>query len=115
MNGYYGLPQGKVEKNESFSAAASREALEEVGIKVKPEDLKFVHIMHRHDETDWVDVFFEAESYEGVPLNAEPEVHGELAWFDPQYMPEKVLEYVRIALGHIENGSRYSEYNWDAN
>lgn len=26
MNGYYGLPSGKVEKNEAFSAAAIREA-----------------------------------------------------------------------------------------
>ncbi len=114
MNGYYGLPSGKVEKKENALAAASREALEEIGIKINPKDLKFVHMMHRHAETDWIDVFFEAENYEGEAVNAEPEVHGELAWFDPENLPDNVLEYIRIAVRHIEAGKNYSEYDWDA-
>lgn len=39
MNGYYGLPSGKTEKNESFIAGAIREAKEEIGIDVQPENV----------------------------------------------------------------------------
>ena len=33
-DGYYALPAGKVEKNESFTQGAIREAAEEVGITI---------------------------------------------------------------------------------
>ena len=114
MNGYYGLPSGKIEKNENAVEAASREALEEAGISVKVEDLKFVHVVHRHMETDWVDFYFEAENYSGTVRNAEPEVHGELNWFELNDLPENLLDYIRSALGHIDSGATYSQYGWDA-
>ncbi|QQS18886.1 NUDIX domain-containing protein [Candidatus Saccharibacteria bacterium] len=41
MNGYYGLPSGKVEPGEGFFAAAIREAKEEVGVTVLPKDTMF--------------------------------------------------------------------------
>ena len=112
MNGYYGLPSGKVEKNESYVAAACREAQEEVGIIVLPENLRFVHAMHRHEELEWVDVYFEAGSWEGEPRNAEPALHGELAWFSLQQLPENVIPPTRTALGYITEGKTYSEYGW---
>lgn len=87
MTGHYGLPAGKVEKGESFIACAIREAREEVGVALRPENLKLVMTEHRHEiediENDWVDIFFEATSWEGELTNAEPEVHSELKWFAP--------------------------------
>lgn len=118
MNGFYGLPSGKVEKVESFSEAAIREGKEEIGITFKPENARFVHVMHRstHDEgnntNDWVDVFFEVADFEGEPHNAEPDVHGELAWLDPKNLPENVVPSVRRAIEHIEQGDLYSEFGW---
>ena len=84
MNNYYGLPSGKVEKNESYTSAARREAKEETGIDIELTDLKFIHVTHRYEPSkqanDWVDLFFEATKWQGKPYNAEPHMHSELAW-----------------------------------
>lgn len=110
-NGFYGLPAGKVEKEESFSEAAIREAKEEAGIKIKLKDLKVVLTMHRlEDGNDWVDLFFEPKKYEGEAYNAEPDMHSELAWLDPKKLPENVIPSVRYAIEQIEKGNVYCEY-----
>lgn len=113
-NGYYGLPAGKVEKNESFLAAAVREVKEEVGVTVKQTDLVQVLTNHRKEEgTEWVDVVFAAKSYEGEPFNAEPNVHSEIAWFALEDLPENTIPSLRYMLEQIVAGSRYSEYGWE--
>lgn len=113
MNGFYSLPAGKTEKNESFSAGAIREAREEAGVTIEPSELTYVHTMHRNEGMDWVDVFFEAKSYAGEPHNAEPDMHAELAWLDPKNLPENVIPSLAYALGQIEDGVAYSEYGWN--
>jgi ADP-ribose pyrophosphatase YjhB (NUDIX family) len=112
MNNHYGLPSGKVEKNESFSAGAMREALEEVGITINPKDLEFTHVMHRFESMDWVDVYFTAKQWQGKVHNAEPHMHAELAWLDPKDLPDNVIPSVKFALEQIEAGKTYSEYGW---
>ena len=117
MNGHYGLPSGKVEKQESFTGAAVREGAEEIGIEVKPGNLKFVHAMQRStqdENSEWVDMFFEPIDYKGEPYNAEPDIHGELVWLDPSDLPENVVPSVKYALQQIEQGHLYSEFGWDA-
>ena len=112
MNDYYGLPSGKVEKNESFSAGAIREALEEIDVMVKLDDLRYVHVMHRHEGTDWVDVYFEVLKWQGTPNNAEPHMHSELAWLDPKNLPNNIIPSLKYALEQIQAGNAYSEYGW---
>ncbi len=114
MKGFYGLPSGKVEKNESFSAGAIREGLEEVGVKLALEDLQYVHTMHRHgDDMDWVDIYFEATKWQGEIINAEPHVHSEVDWLDLDNLPENVIPPVVAALQSIAKGEKYSEYGWN--
>lgn len=116
MNGYYGLPSGKVEIKENFTEAAKREGLEEIGIIASTENLKFIHIMHRYTKSEgsqWVDVFFEPLEFSGEPYNAEPHVHSELAWLDPKNLPENMVPSVRFAVEKIEAGEFYSEFGWD--
>ena len=119
MNGFFGLPSGKVEKNETFTAAAIREAREEIGIKVKTEDLRHVLTVHRYEPesfaTDWIDVYFEVSDWEGIPLNAEPNVHGELAWLDPNNLPDNIVPAVRYAMEQSQAGKTYGEYGWVTN
>jgi 8-oxo-dGTP pyrophosphatase MutT (NUDIX family) len=118
MNGHYTLPSGKVEQDESFLACAVREAREETGITIQPEDLKHVLTSHRNDPDStnapmWIDIYFEASEWEGDPYNAEPAVHGELAWLDLDNLPDNIVPNVRFCLDQIKAGQTYAEYGWE--
>jgi 8-oxo-dGTP diphosphatase len=115
MDGCYCLPAGHVEDMESFSVATARETLEEVGVIVQPAKLKHLHTMHRlaTDRTHVrVDVFFEAEDWEGTPVNKEPDKHSEIAWLEIDNLPTNVMDYIVYALNQISLGETYSEYGW---
>ena len=114
-DGFYGLPSGKVERNETFSACAIREAKEEVDIDVKPEDLQHALTMQRleKEETNWIDVFFVAKKWLGEPRNAEPQKHRELLWVAPDALPENMVPNVRDALEQINKGNIFREYGWE--
>jgi len=120
MDGYYGLPAGKVEYGEQYSLAAAREVKEEAGVDIDPADLEFAHVVHRHkeDETetefmDWVDVYFEAKKWKGEPHNTEEEKAESLDWIDFNNLPDNIVPPVREALNHIHEGKKYSEYGWE--
>jgi 8-oxo-dGTP diphosphatase len=120
MNGHYGLPSGKVENDESYTAGAVREVKEEIGVDLAQSDLAHVLTMHRGphhqdepDGTTWVDVYFEATSWQGEPFNAEPNKHSELAWLDPDNLPKNVVPPVAAAIHAIQAGKTYAEYGWN--
>jgi ADP-ribose pyrophosphatase YjhB (NUDIX family) len=112
MNDHYSLPAGKVEKKESYTQAAIREAKEEAGIDVATKDLKYIHTMHRNEGLEWVDVFFEVTNWQGQPHNAEPHKHGELAWFSLNDLPKNTIPSLKVALEAIQRGELYSEYGF---
>ena len=72
---------------------------------------------HRHGEDrftkkflDWVDVYFEADRWEGEPHNAEEEKSERLDWLDLDNLPENIVPSQLAALNHIAKGEYYSEY-----
>lgn len=111
MDGYYGLPSGKVEVGEFFTECAMREAKEETGVTIVAKDLKPVLVMHRIElDGSWVDTFFEANVWDGEVHNAEPEKSRELVWLDPKQLPDNMVPPVRFAIEQIAVGKKYCEY-----
>jgi 8-oxo-dGTP diphosphatase len=114
MNGFYGLPGGRVDAGEQLATAAMREANEEIGVTIDKADLKLLLTWQRHyDDGDWVDVVFEVTKWEGEPYNAEPNVHSELTWLDPNDLPKNVLAENKFLLEQIAAGKTYAEYGWN--
>ncbi len=115
-DGKYMVPSGHVEKGESLTEATVRETMEEVGISVRPKDLRLVHTMYRpaHDATgERADFFFEADAWQGEPYNKEPDKCDEVGWFPLDALPENIVAYLRIAIAAAAQGMPLSEPGWD--
>lgn len=116
-DGKYSMVAGHVDPGEHFTNCIIREAEEEAGIKLKTEDLKVVHVMHRdsgmQENNERVDVFFIAQKWEGEIINREPHKCDDLSWFDLDEIPENVIPYIKQAIDCIREGEFYSEHGWE--
>lgn len=117
QDGNYGFVSGHLDGDEPASAAAIREAKEEIGIDIKAKDLVLTHIMHRHSpeqgkDFEYIDFFFIADRWQGEPQIMEPEKCDQLAWFDPHQLPDNVVTYIKDVLNYIKQGQAFSEYGW---
>lgn len=113
-DGNYGLPSGHVEENESISHALVRETEEEIGIQIKIEDIKLVHVMNRKENDERVDFFFSLAQLldSGTPYNKEPHKCDDLQWFPIDNLPINTVGYVKRALENVQNNIFYSESGW---
>ena len=82
MDGYYSVPAGHLDGEESVRMAGVREAHEEIGVRIDPADMIFAGVFHRHEDDERVDFFFQVRNWSGEPFNAEPEKCDELRWAD---------------------------------
>lgn len=114
MDGTYALPSGHVEENENFIDAAIRETEEEVGVTIRRDNMRLVYTMHRMTANDIrLDLFFEAQSWEGNPVNKEPHKHAKIVWFtDKEIIKQPVMDYQSVVLQAILHGEVYREWGW---
>lgn len=112
-DGNYSVPAGHVERGESATQAGIREALEEVGVGLKPSDLRFALVMHRMAEEERIDFFFAATEWDGEPTNREPEKCDELLWSPLDELPANAVPYVRRAIQAFRASETYVEFGWD--
>ena len=113
MDGYYSLPAGHVESNETLTSAMVREAKEEIGIKINKKDLKLAHIIHRKEPNEErINFFFVSQKYQGKPKIMEPHKCDDLNWFDLNDLPESVIPYIKQAIQNILAKKIYSEFGW---
>ena len=112
-DGEYSFPAGHLEGNETLTQAMVREAKEEIGVEISPEDLKLVHVMHRREPNEErLNFFFVAEKWKGNPQNVEPHKCDDLRWFDLDKLPENTIPYIKQAINCFLKGILYSEYGW---
>jgi 8-oxo-dGTP diphosphatase len=113
-DGLLHLVSGHLEAGEDVVAAAAREAEEEVGVLLRPQDLECVHVMHHRNEVQArVGFFFRATRWQGEPVNREPEKCSELVWCPLDRLPDDVIAYPAEALRRIGRGEQFSLHGWE--
>lgn len=104
MDGYWVAgAAGHLEPGETAAQAASREAAEELGVTVNPENLTLLTVMQRTDggtlpREQRVDWFWTATDWTGHAHIAEPSKSGGLQWYDLSSLPAKVPDYETFVL-----------------
>jgi 8-oxo-dGTP diphosphatase len=111
-DGQYSVPAGHLDGGETVIAAAAREALEEVGVRIEPQDIEFSSVMHRLDGEERVDFFVNIRGWDREPFNAEPDKCDEIRWVDYGDLPANTIPYIRQALQNHRQGTRFDEFGW---
>ncbi|WP_031088059.1 methyltransferase domain-containing protein [Streptomyces sp. NRRL WC-3549] len=109
-DGLLHVPSGHAEDGEDVREAMLREAAEEIGVELDPDELRVALVMqHRgpggSPRMGW---FFEAEcDPERPPRNAEPGKCSELAWYSLDALPDDMVAYCRAGLDGYRAGERF--------
>jgi ADP-ribose pyrophosphatase YjhB (NUDIX family) len=112
-DGNYGVVAGHLDGGEQVTAAAIREAREEVGVRVSPEAIEVVGVMHRKSDDERVDFFLAVRAWLGQVVNREPHRCDQLVWFDLDDLPRNVIPYLRRALENYREGRWFDSVGWE--
>ena len=115
--GMWDLPLGKSEPGEPITDTAVRELYEETGLRVKPEALELVHVVHGAQGVQapngYLTVVFAAHDWTGEPENREPDKHADVRWVEVDALPG---EFVRTSAGalrrYLDGGPLISLAGW---
>ncbi len=112
-DGDYEVPAGHIDGGEPVTIAAIREAKEEIGVNIKKEDLRVVHVMHRYGEKhERIEFFLIADKWEGEPTITEPDKCDDLQWFSLGDLPENTIPKARHGIEQYKLGVIFSEFDW---
>ncbi len=98
---------GHVEPGETARAAAVRETAEELGVRIRPQDLELLTVMQRTDGAgapveQRVDWFWAVRRWEGEPRLCEPAKASGLDWFARDALPAPMPAYERRVVRGID-------------
>jgi len=111
-DGEYSVPAGHLDGNETVIAAGVREAKEEVGVTINPNDMSFSSVMHRIEGDERVDFFVQVHKWGGEIVNAEPDKCDDLRWVNMDELPNNIIPYVARAISNHLNNVRFDEFGW---
>ncbi len=109
MDGFWHVPGGGLEENESLSHAVIREAHEELAVTVDPAHVKLVHVLHLNKQT--LGFYFLARRWQGEPKNNEPDQCSEVAWFALNALPDKMSPFARHVIELSQTDANYSYFD----
>ncbi len=108
LDGAYTLPGGHQHPGEDISAAALRECREEAG--VAPEILRPTCVLsYRTGDRQGVNFVFEANEWQGVASNAEPERCDEARWCSVSALPQPHPPWISRVLALRGRGQWFAE------
>ena len=115
-DGHYSVVAGHLDGDETVGTAARREAHEEAGITIAPEDIAVVGVMQRRadgpGDDERIDFFVAARHWAGEVRNLEPQKCDDLSWFPLDRLPERMVPYVRRALDNYRRGVSFDTLGW---
>ena len=104
--GFYSVPAGHIDGEETAEAAMIREVKEEIGIDISLKHIKFVHVMHRKAKVcEYIDFFSEVTAWKGEIKNLEPGKCDDLSWYAFGALPENTVNYIREAIERYKKAS----------
>jgi len=114
MDGYYSIPAGHLEGDETLTEAMIRETKEEIGIDLSKDQLVFVHAMNRKStDGERIDFFFKAQNCQDEPKIMEPHKCDAMDWYDLDNLPENIIPYVKKVITMVGKDINYSENDWN--
>ncbi len=111
-DGNYSVVAGHIDGSEQLKTAMIREAQEEAGISISPDDLTVVGVMHFREEEEYISFFLHTSSYSGEVVNREPHKCDDLSWFDINDLPPNTIPYVRRAIQNYRDGIWFDSFGW---
>ena len=104
MDGYYDMPSGHLEPEETLAAAAARELKEETDLEVALSELRLFHVRQEYSPPGkpYIYFFFEATNWSGQPKIVEANKSHNMAFFELDKLP-KMPGYIATALESLES------------
>lgn len=113
MDGKYAFVAGHVENGENLKQALIREAKEEVGIKLKENDLEFVCGIRTGKNDSYINFFFKPNKYENEPRIIEKDKCDDLKWININKIPDNIIQSDKRALLNLKNKIYFDEYDFN--
>lgn len=116
-DGLWNLPSGKLEAGEDALSAVIREAREEIGITLRPGQLRLATTVHHRaaDERGRIGLVFTAgydPGTHGTPVNAEPHKCAGINWFDIAALPAETTAYTADCVRAFLDGTAFMLSGW---
>lgn len=110
--GFWSFPGGLLEEDETLAQAAAREAHEEIGVMIDPNNFELIHVLQARKtpthNKEILGFYFLAKKWEGTPFNKEPHRHSDIAWFDGNQLPKKITQHALQAFNAVKTCNRFS-------
>ena len=111
-DGNYSVIAGHIDGGEDVFSAMIREAKEEGGIDIAPDNLQAIQVMHRKREDERIDYFFVCKNWEGKPRIMEANKCDEIRWVDIDALPDNTVDYVVEAITNYRDEVLFSVYGF---
>lgn len=112
-DGNYSVIAGHLDGSEEVVTAACREAYEEAGITIKPEDVQIVNVMHRKSDDERIDYFVRCTKWTGEIINKEPGKCDNLEWFDINDLPDNSIQYIKRAVQNYQSSNYFDSFGFE--